>query len=615
MGVAHRTAARIVKYGVTGGDPNGRLEMEQFPGTGPGEHPLAQQHRHRLGARHGLLHHRQPRQQQPGGRLPRPRHQPVLPAARRVPGASTCTARRAPRSASSPPPTWRTPPRPPTPSTPATGTPAPASSTSTSTRPAAAAWRVLMGGGRRWFLPSDRVRLVPRRRDGLRRPAGRRPGRRGTSRPPRPARATRPATCAPTSRRPASPTSRTPPRWPPCSRPPRKLLGLFGYGNMNVALDKIAKRRGTPAGRRHLRRRRLPRARPADAGRDDLGGPLGAVAERDGLRADGRGRAHRQAVAPHGRRPGHRRDARVRRRGRRGAPLRRPGRRHGGRRARRPRVLGLQPHRRAHRRGRRRPGAALRRGGAGPRLQAPARQRPWSAPTTRPASRATPSRPTATPPPWTSTARCWSATAPAATATRPGSRKPLPVIDSLLPRRPQGRAHGRRATPASRCSAPRDASGFFLRGQVAGGQAVHTAADIPVSAYSSGSDAWREFVGVQTQHRRVLQAGAGRPGRRSRQPLTGAGERRPVPGARRTPRSGLVQSTQRAHQPMAPRGAAPSGSGRGQHGRMLLATSQVLHQDLATRRDASDRPAPRGRAARPRARPRRGRGLSGARSR
>jgi len=27
---------------------------------------------------------------------------------------------------------------------------------------------------------------------------------------------------------------------------PNKLLGLFGFGNMNVALDKIAKRRGTP---------------------------------------------------------------------------------------------------------------------------------------------------------------------------------------------------------------------------------------------------------------------------------------------------------------------------------------------------------------------------------
>jgi alkaline phosphatase len=27
---------------------------------------------------------------------------------------------------------------------------------------------------------------------------------------------------------------------------PDRLLGLFGYGNMNVALDKIAKRRGIP---------------------------------------------------------------------------------------------------------------------------------------------------------------------------------------------------------------------------------------------------------------------------------------------------------------------------------------------------------------------------------
>src|SRR6266404_1279008 len=34
MGVAHRTAARLVKYGVTAGDPNGYLAMDQFPGTG-----------------------------------------------------------------------------------------------------------------------------------------------------------------------------------------------------------------------------------------------------------------------------------------------------------------------------------------------------------------------------------------------------------------------------------------------------------------------------------------------------------------------------------------------------------------------------------------------------
>src|SRR5262249_40875890 len=32
MGVAHRSAARIVRYGVTGGRPNGLLAMDQFPG-------------------------------------------------------------------------------------------------------------------------------------------------------------------------------------------------------------------------------------------------------------------------------------------------------------------------------------------------------------------------------------------------------------------------------------------------------------------------------------------------------------------------------------------------------------------------------------------------------
>jgi alkaline phosphatase len=34
MGVAHRTAARLVKFGVTAGQPNGYLAMDSFPGTG-----------------------------------------------------------------------------------------------------------------------------------------------------------------------------------------------------------------------------------------------------------------------------------------------------------------------------------------------------------------------------------------------------------------------------------------------------------------------------------------------------------------------------------------------------------------------------------------------------
>jgi alkaline phosphatase len=58
-----------------------------------------------------------------------------------------------------------------------------------------------------------------------------------------------------------------------------------------------------------------------------------------------------------------------------------------------------------------------------------------------------------------------------------------------------GRVFQDATVPVSRTE---DARGFFLRGQAIGrDQAVHTAVDIPVSAYSR-SDAWRAFVGVQT---------------------------------------------------------------------------------------------------------------------
>jgi alkaline phosphatase len=77
--------------------------------------------------------------------------------------------------------------------------------------------------------------------------------------------------------------------------------------------------------------------------------------------------------------------------------------------------------------------------------------------------------------------------------------KPLPVTDSLLPAQiakelaaagyaPEGLSFKRAS----------DASGFFLRGNVSGYQAAHTASDIPVSAYSCGSDVWKQFVGVQS---------------------------------------------------------------------------------------------------------------------
>jgi alkaline phosphatase len=74
--------------------------------------------------------------------------------------------------------------------------------------------------------------------------------------------------------------------------------------------------------------------------------------------------------------------------------------------------------------------------------------------------------------------------------------KPLPVIDSLLPSNIKSAlaADGYSAGPYQR---PVDANGMLLRGQVPGDQAVHTAADIPVSAYSTGNVAWRKFVGSQ----------------------------------------------------------------------------------------------------------------------
>jgi alkaline phosphatase len=75
--------------------------------------------------------------------------------------------------------------------------------------------------------------------------------------------------------------------------------------------------------------------------------------------------------------------------------------------------------------------------------------------------------------------------------------KPIPVIDSLLPSeiKAEMKANGYGSEPIQRLS---DVNGFYLRGNVGGGQAVHTAADIPVSAYSTGNGAWKEFVGVQT---------------------------------------------------------------------------------------------------------------------
>lgn len=76
-------------------------------------------------------------------------------------------------------------------------------------------------------------------------------------------------------------------------------------------------------------------------------------------------------------------------------------------------------------------------------------------------------------------------------------QKPLPIVDSLLSDeiKTDLRGKGYADDPYARAEKQ---SGFFLRGQAVGKtQAVHTASDIPVSVYSSGSNAWQTFVGVQ----------------------------------------------------------------------------------------------------------------------
>jgi alkaline phosphatase len=74
----------------------------------------------------------------------------------------------------------------------------------------------------------------------------------------------------------------------------------------------------------------------------------------------------------------------------------------------------------------------------------------------------------------------------------------------------QLRAKGYAGEPWQRTS---DKDGYFIRGQATGrDQAVHTASDIPISAYSSGSQVWRSFVGVQTNTDvffKLLQAASG----------------------------------------------------------------------------------------------------------
>jgi len=76
--------------------------------------------------------------------------------------------------------------------------------------------------------------------------------------------------------------------------------------------------------------------------------------------------------------------------------------------------------------------------------------------------------------------------------------KPIPIRDSLLPADLSGELTGKGYTPTPVDRASDKGTGYFLRGQAVGrDQAVHTAADIPISAYSTGGKAFQLFYGVQ----------------------------------------------------------------------------------------------------------------------
>ena len=74
--------------------------------------------------------------------------------------------------------------------------------------------------------------------------------------------------------------------------------------------------------------------------------------------------------------------------------------------------------------------------------------------------------------------------------------KPRPIIDSLLPNdiKAELGTAGYPGQPYNRDQT----NGYFIRGQAVGkDQAVHTASDIPVSAYSARAQVQQQFVGVQ----------------------------------------------------------------------------------------------------------------------
>jgi len=256
MGVAHRTAARIVRYGVTAGDPNGRLEMEQFPGTG-----LVSTHslnsiitdsapgmacyttgNHAINSQEGVYpaHVTNP--------FFAPRVEYMAEYLHRVKGTSLGLVTTADVEDA-------------TPAANAVHTANRNNGTGvvdqyldesdpSGNRAYGTGLRVLLGGGRRWFMPSTTLyssRTVGTGYAGL--PADLIAGWNLPATPVAQGSATRNLIADFQSAGFSYATNQTELSSLVGGHAPDKLLGLFGYGNMNVALDKIAKRRGMlPAG-------------------------------------------------------------------------------------------------------------------------------------------------------------------------------------------------------------------------------------------------------------------------------------------------------------------------------------------------------------------------------
>jgi len=494
MGVSHRTAARIVKYGVTAGDPNGRLEMDAFPGLGlVSTHSLnsivtdsapgmacystgahANNGQEGVYPAHTTSPFFQPRVEYMGEYLHRVRGtslgivttadvEDATPAANAIHtgdrnlGTGICDQYLDESSNNG--------------------------------------LAVLMGGGRRWFLPATQF---------------------GSSRAAKNDYAGLPADVMAGWKLPAAAVGVSDPDRDLigdfqhagftyvedatglrgiAAKPPQRLLGLFGYGNMNVALDKVAKRRGTPLpdGSYVVDHYHAPDQPMLDEMAEAALGVLSRNRRGFVLMIEGAHIDKQSHLMDADRAVGETLEF-----DRAAGVARRFAEAHQG-----TVVVVLADHECS--------GFSLI--GALTGGVAAARALPSDAavldPKTLPARQnIAGTYDNAGFPRYTFLADGYPATMDVDGKVLVGFgasgdryetwlSKPLPVTDSLLPdsfKTELGKI-GYVKEPVQRAS---DASGFYLRGNVTGGQAVHTASDIPISAYSSGSDLWREFGGIQT---------------------------------------------------------------------------------------------------------------------